>query len=130
MFSARLNQSHTILLAACILCLLPGYTPGADLSADGIPYDHGMPSVVSSSDHGAGERLYTEKGCGECHGPRGFSEKPELFPRIAGLGREYIVDQLTAFRTGKRANVIMSPVAETLTPDDIAALAVFISGKP
>jgi len=70
-----------------------------------------------------------ENGCIECHGPRGYSEDPDMFPKIAGLDRGYIIEQLTAFRSGARQNVIMSPVAETLTPDDIAALAAFISER-
>lgn len=131
MFTPRLKRPRTIVIVAILSWLMvTGYPMAADLSADGIPYDHGMPPVVSSIERGAGERLYTDKGCVQCHGPRGFSGDPDMFPRIAGLQREYIIDQLNAFRSGKRANVIMSPVAETLTPDDIAALAAFISGKP
>jgi len=112
-----------------------GFIPGplrvsaADLSADGIPYDHaGLPAITTSAtDRATGEKVYMDKGCIECHGPRGYSEDPDMFPRIAGLENQYIIEQLTAFQSGNRQNVIMSPVAATLTADDIMALAAFIS---
>lgn len=107
------------------------FVMASDQSADGQPYDHGMSSVSSSATgRAAGEKLYMDNGCIECHGPRGYSEDPDMFPKIAGLDKQYIVDQLLAFRSGSRQNVIMSPVAATLTVDDIAALAAFISGVP
>ena len=107
------------------------FVPASDQSTGGQPYDHDLPSVSSSvTDKAAGEKLYVDNGCIECHGPRGYSEDPDMFPKIAGLDKQYIVERLLAFRSGSRQNVIMSPVAATLTTDDIVALAAFISGAP
>lgn len=85
----------------------------------------GSPLFVNDRDNG--EKLYTSKGCVECHGPRGYSVDVNMVPKIAGMDRQYVIDQLLAFQSGKRQNVIMSPVAATLTSDDILALATFVS---
>jgi len=117
-------------IRVALLCLLfaKGAVQASDLSADGLPYDHGS-NPVFAADVAIGEKVYIDVGCVECHGPRGFSPDPEMFPRIAGLERQYIIDQLTAFQSGSRQNVIMSPVAQLLSAEDIAALAAYISGR-
>ena len=94
----------------------------------GSPYENDS-MQMSTADKVAGEKLYLEKGCIDCHGPRGYSESPDMFPKIAGLERQYIMDQLLAFQSGSRQNVIMSPVAAMLTADEISALAAFVSGN-
>lgn len=118
-----------VLAALLFLHLAQGPVQASDLSADGLPYDHGS-NPVFAADVANGENVYMDKGCIECHGPRGFSPDPDMFPRIAGLERQYIIDQLTAFQSGSRQNVIMSPVAQLLSREDIAALAAYISGRP
>jgi cytochrome c553 len=117
-------------IRVALLCLLlaQGAVEASDQSADGLPYDHAS-NPVSAADAATGEKVYMDEGCIECHGPRGISPDPDMFPRIAGLEQQYIVDQLTAFQSGSRQNVIMSPVAATLSNDDIWALAAFISAK-
>jgi cytochrome c553 len=74
-----------------------------------------------------GEKAYMRNACIECHGTAGHSPDPDMFPKLAGLGREYIVEQLQAFRSGSRQNPIMQPVAATLTDDDIAAIAAYLA---
>lgn len=132
MYLPCLSKFYRYSLVVSLLLMPAAGKPvsASDLTADGLPYDHGsMPIMISATDGATGEKLYMDKGCIDCHGPRGFSEDPDMFPKIAGLDKQYIIDQLLAFRSGGRRNVIMSPVAETLTPDDIIALAVFVSGK-
>jgi cytochrome c553 len=120
-----------VLLIVLYIKLISSPVSASDLSADGMPYDHAAtsPITLSSVDKVAGEKVYMDKGCIECHGPRGYSEDPDMFPKIAGLEQQYIVDQLLAFQSGRRQNVIMSPVAITLTVDEIAAVAAFISAR-
>ena len=119
-----------VLIRSALLCLLftQGAVKASDQSADGLPYDH-VSNPVSAADAAMGEKVYLDEGCIECHGPRGYSPDPDMFPRIAGLEQQYIVDQLTAFQSGSRQNVIMSPVAQLLSAEDIAALAAYISGR-
>lgn len=61
--------------------------------------------------------------CVACHGLDGNSVNPE-WPSIAGQHESYIVKQVKAFRAGERNNVLMTPIALTLTDkeiDDVAA---------
>jgi cytochrome c553 len=62
--------------------------------------------------------------CGACHGANGNSVNPE-WPSLAGLGADYITEQLTNFKSGKRVNAIMLGMAATLSPDDMADLGAY-----
>ena len=64
--------------------------------------------------------------CEACHGLDGISKIAEA-PNIAGQNEEYLVKQLTAFKTGERQNEMMSIVAPTLSEKDIADLAGYYS---
>jgi cytochrome c553 len=64
--------------------------------------------------------------CVTCHGPLGISNMPDA-PHLAGQPRIYLMDQLKAFRTGKRTHAVMNVIAKPLTDDDIAALAEWYS---
>jgi cytochrome c553 len=68
--------------------------------------------------------------CAACHGPNGAGV-PAQFPRVAGQFPEYVASQLTAFRSGERANDAnrtMRVVADKLSDKEIAAVAEYISG--
>ena len=62
--------------------------------------------------------------CQACHGANGNSTNPE-WPSLAGLGADYIADQLKNFKDGKRNNPVMMPNAMTLSPDDMADLGAY-----
>ena len=64
--------------------------------------------------------------CVACHGANGNSPNPE-WPNIAGQHEQYIYKQLQAFKGGERQNPLMTPIAQTLSEDDMADLAVFYS---
>lgn len=64
--------------------------------------------------------------CVACHGPNGNSPNPE-WPTIAGQHEQYILKQLEAFKNGERQNPLMTPIAMTLSEDDMADLAAFYS---
>src|SRR5690348_6485211 len=84
-------------------------------------------AVQAAGDAAVGESTFLSKGCVGCHGPAGDSQAPEMFPKLAGLEEAYIVGQLTAFRSGERAGPTMNPMASTLTDEDIANLAAYLS---
>jgi len=65
--------------------------------------------------------------CQACHGANGNSVNPE-WPSLAGLGADYIAEQLKNFKEGKRANPIMMPNAMSLSPEDMADLAAYFDG--
>lgn len=66
--------------------------------------------------------------CGACHtfdGTRGLPANPIL----QGQHADYIVKQLTEFKSGRRANPVMTAMAAPLTDDDVRNLAAFYAGK-
>jgi cytochrome c553 len=64
--------------------------------------------------------------CVACHGVNGNSVNPE-WPNIAGQHAPYTLKQLQAFKVGERQNPLMSPIAMTLSEDDMADLAAFFA---
>jgi cytochrome c553 len=62
--------------------------------------------------------------CQACHGANGNSSNPE-WPSLAGLGADYIAEQLKNFKEGKRTNPVMMPNAASLSPADMADLGAY-----
>ncbi len=105
-------NTKLIHLAALALCTLPLAAADAD-------------SLVDGSAEAGQARSIT---CAACHGPEGNSANP-LWPNIAGQHASYIMNQLRAFKEGKRVNALMSSQAMLLSDEDMANLAVFYEGK-
>ena len=62
--------------------------------------------------------------CQDCHGPSGQGYHGFYpIPRLGGQHTEYFEDQLRAFADGQRLNSIMRPVARSLSPAMMTALA-------
>lgn len=66
--------------------------------------------------------------CAACHGADGNSVSPQ-FPKIAGQNYNYIVEQLENFKSGKRKNAIMAPMAAPLSTQDMKDLAAWFSSQ-
>ena len=62
--------------------------------------------------------------CAACHGPLGIAAMPNT-PNLAGQPEQYLVEQLKAYRSGKRAHDIMSLIAKPLTDDEIATVSAW-----
>ena len=62
--------------------------------------------------------------CATCHGQNGMSTLNEA-PNLAGQPEIYLIEQLRAYRSGKRQNEIMSIMAKPLTNADIDDLAAW-----
>jgi cytochrome c553 len=62
--------------------------------------------------------------CQACHGANGNSTNPE-WPSLAGLGADYIAEQLKNFKEGKRTNPVMMPNAMSLSAGDMADLGAY-----
>jgi cytochrome c553 len=60
--------------------------------------------------------------CTPCHGANGLAVAPNT-PHLAGQPELYLVEQLKAYRSGKRTHEVMGVVAKPLTDADIADLA-------
>lgn len=66
--------------------------------------------------------------CAACHGADGNSNNP-VWPKLAGQHEEYIIKQLMDFKSGKRENAQMSPMATGLGDQDIYDLAAFYASQ-
>ncbi len=64
--------------------------------------------------------------CFGCHGPEGNSAIATN-PTLAGQKADYLVNQLHAFKEGKRANPIMGGMAKNLSDDDMTNLAAYFA---
>ncbi len=85
-----------------------------------------FPALAQQGDAAAGKTKSAS--CAACHGADGNSVNPE-WPKLAGQIPEYIVKQLTELKTGRRANPIMSPMAQPLSAQDIADLAAYFGAQ-
>jgi cytochrome c553 len=64
--------------------------------------------------------------CTACHGVNGNSMLPE-WPALAGQNAVYLRDQIARFRDGHRIDLLMMPMVQDLTDQDIADLAAYYS---
>lgn len=68
--------------------------------------------------------------CASCHGTKGMGNPLANFPRLAGMGADYLTEQLTDYAAGTRNNPIMSPFAKQLTPAQIHDVAEYYAHLP
>ncbi len=66
--------------------------------------------------------------CVQCHPISGGSDANGAFPRIDGQSAYYLSGQLRDFASGIRESDVMSPVAQALSPDDVADVAAYYAG--
>ncbi len=70
----------------------------------------------------------TAQVCAACHTSDGSRGSP-AYPILQGQHPEYLVKQLTEFKSGLRTNPIMSGMAAALGPDDMKNVAAFYASK-
>lgn len=68
--------------------------------------------------------------CMACHGADGGGTAAAGFPRLAGLNAAYIAHQLHDFRSGKRNNPLMQPIAKALSDTEIQQVAAYYAAMP
>jgi cytochrome c553 len=66
--------------------------------------------------------------CAACHGEGGNSGTPAN-PKLAQQHADYIVKQLTEFKSGKRPNPIMQGFASQLTEQDMKNVAAYLNAQ-
>lgn len=82
---------------------------------------------VTKPDLVKGEATYTAV-CAACHGADGNSGSP-AYPKLAHQHPEYLVQQLQEFKSGKRANAIMSGFAGALADEDMKNVAYWLTSQ-
>lgn len=75
----------------------------------------------------AQQARYLAANCANCHGTDGRSAGGGGMPGLAGLSATYFVEQMKAFREGKRQATIMHQIAKGYTDEQIVALADYFS---
>lgn len=108
------------LLFAFVLALAHGLPAAA---ADGKPAEQkaAKPDLVK------GAASYTAV-CAACHGADGNSAIPAN-PRLAQQHPEYLLKQLGEYKSGKRANPVMSGFAAALSDADMRNIAYWLSDQ-
>ena len=68
--------------------------------------------------------------CIACHGPNGNSQNPD-YPILAGQSWRYLYIQLKDFKEARRTDALMSPIAASLSREEMIALGnYFAAQKP
>ena len=99
----------------------------AALVAPALTAQAAEPAKVAKPDLAKGEASYTAV-CAACHGAEGNSGSPAN-PKLAQQHPDYTVKQLQEFKSGKRANAIMSGMAATLSEEDMKNIAAYVGAK-
>jgi cytochrome c553 len=82
----------------------------------------GISNTTLADDIAAGKAKAAS--CAGCHGAVGISNNPS-WPNLAGQQKAYLAKQMRDFRSGKRQDALMTPMAKPLTDKEIANLAAY-----
>jgi cytochrome c553 len=82
------------------------------------------PQAAAKPDLAKGEASYGAV-CASCHGADGNSGSPAN-PKLAQQHPEYLVKQLQEFKSGKRANAIMSGMSASLSDQDMKNIGAWL----
>ena len=64
--------------------------------------------------------------CASCHGTNGKAQAG--MPKLAGLGKEYFIEQMQNFKAGKRPATLMHQIAKGFDDKQIAQMADWPEG--
>jgi cytochrome c553 len=76
---------------------------------------------AQSANPGARDARYLAGNCANCHGTNGNAQG--TMPSLAGQPKMYIVEQMKAFRDGKRTATIMHQLSKGYTDQQIDLIA-------
>ena len=137
----RDERRNNIAMSHLLQPLSDGYLRemAAYFSALELPYPAPRFAVVSPEILRRGETLALRgdasrnlPACAACHGPRLTGVTPAI-PGLLGLPGTYLSAQLGAWRAGQRrahAPDCMAGVAKALSPEDVSAVAAWLSAQP
>jgi cytochrome c553 len=66
--------------------------------------------------------------CSSCHGPDAHGQQD--FPRLAGQHEQYILKQLSSFRSNMRKVAVMHGVAQNLRVPEMESVAAYLQSQP
>ncbi len=85
------------------------------------------PAAAAKPDLAKGEAAYGAV-CAACHAADGNSTTP-VNPKLAQQHPEYLVKQLQEFKSGKRANAVMSGMVAALSDADMRNISAWLASK-
>ncbi len=68
--------------------------------------------------------------CTACHGEGGNKPMTPDYPKLAGQPADYLVKALRDYKSGKRKNPLMAPMAANLSKQDMQDLAAYFASQP
>lgn len=77
-----------------------------------------------------GAKLYAEKTCNACHGPKGDKPLMPNYPKIAGQNAAYTEQQMKDIKSGARNNgqtAAMKGVMHLVNDEEIKALSEYLA---
>jgi cytochrome c553 len=83
-------------------------------------------SLIGTARAGESAPPLVQTQCENCHGVDGIAVLPGA-ANLSGQQKEYLVEQLRAYRAGRRQNPQMSVIAKSLTDEDIDKLSDWYS---
>lgn len=121
----HLSDAYLREIAGYFAALDLPYPPPAQTAPPASVLQHGQALVM----HGDAQRRIPA--CTQCHGARMTGVEPAI-PGLLGLPRDYLIGQFGGWRTGQRkaaAPDCMARISALLTPDDINAVAAWLSSR-
>jgi cytochrome c553 len=112
----KTNRSLTSHLVAAALTMLVSVPSMANTAA-----------APAKADLAKGEASYTAA-CASCHAADGNSTIVAN-PKLAGQHAGYLNKQLTEFKSGKRANAVMSGMVSALSPADMTNISAWLASQ-
>lgn len=132
----KLGGQHADYLVAALAEYRSGARPHPTMRSQATPMDDTMlhdiaayfstATPAKSGGAAIGAAPKAAETCQACHGADGVGILPE-YPTLAGQHADYIEQALKAYRSGKRQNAVMAPMAAALKDEDIHALALYFS---
>ena len=68
--------------------------------------------------------------CANCHGSEGRTVKNSAVPPLAGLPRDYLIQQMQAYKDGSRKATVMHQISKGFSDAQIASFADYFSAQP
>ena len=68
--------------------------------------------------------------CAQCHGTDGHALVGASVPGLAGLPASYVIEQMSAFKSGARPATVMDQLARGYSDAQIEQLARFFAAQP
>lgn len=139
----RLRHQHAAYIVAALQEYRSGDRPHATMHAQASSLsDQDMEDIAAYLEGGAptrptaavhGKAPQQVAACVACHGENGLGVEAPLMPKppvLAGQHADYLEQALTAYRNGRRKNVVMAGMAKILTSDeDVKIAAAYFAGQ-